>query len=250
MAKVTKAEKSVTGNGSVNRITEALGNGAAVAAKAPDIKKASGPKVGRVEITPLNLIEASFKVRGIVPLVLNRFSAKAQAMIKATQEAGSTAKKGKQREAKDFDAAYAGARYIAEDGWDGFPASAVRCAMISACRTVGFAMTLAKLSVFCVQDGFDATDHTPLVRITKGKPDCHIGPARNANGSIDLRARPMFKEGWEANITIRFDGNSFTLSDIANLMARVGLQVGLGEGRPDSRDSAGCGWGQFELVNK
>jgi len=27
----------------------------------------------------------------------------------------------------------------------------------------------------------------------------------------------------------------------------VGLQVGIGEGRPDSRDSAGLGWGTFKL---
>jgi hypothetical protein len=30
-------------------------------------------------------------------------------------------------------------------------------------------------------------------------------------------------------------------------MARVGLQVGIGEGRPDSKNSAGMGWGLFTI---
>jgi len=32
------------------------------------------------------------------------------------------------------------------------------------------------------------------------------------------------------------------------LLARVGMQVGIGEGRPDSKNSAGMGWGLFEVV--
>jgi hypothetical protein len=39
-----------------------------------------------------------------------------------------------------------------------------------------------------------------------------------------------------------------TEADIANLIARVGLQVGIGEGRPDSKQSAGLGFGLFEIV--
>jgi hypothetical protein len=30
---------------------------------------------------------------------------------------------------------------------------------------------------------------------------------------------------------------------------RVGIQVGICEGRPDSKNSAGMGWGTFKLVN-
>jgi hypothetical protein len=41
--------------------------------------------------------------------------------------------------------------------------------------------------------------------------------------------------------------DQFTHQDVANLMTRVGLQVGLGEGRPDSKNSAGMGWGLFQI---
>ena len=33
-----------------------------------------------------------------------------------------------------------------------------------------------------------------------------------------------------------------------NLIARVGMQVGVGEGRPDSKQSAGLGFGLFDVV--
>jgi len=40
----------------------------------------------------------------------------------------------------------------------------------------------------------------------------------------------------------------FTSSDVVNLFNRVGAQVGIGEGRPDSKASAGLGFGLFEIV--
>lgn len=39
----------------------------------------------------------------------------------------------------------------------------------------------------------------------------------------------------------------FSHNDIVNLMMRVGQQVGIGEGRPDSKNSAGMGWGLFDI---
>jgi hypothetical protein len=46
---------------------------------------------------------------------------------------------------------------------------------------------------------------------------------------------------------VRFDADQFTLRDIANLLLRAGMQVGVGEGRPDSKKSCGMGWGTFEI---
>jgi hypothetical protein len=43
--------------------------------------------------------------------------------------------------------------------------------------------------------------------------------------------------------------DQFTPEDVANLMARVGMQVGIGEGRPDSKNSAGMGWGLFKIAD-
>jgi hypothetical protein len=37
------------------------------------------------------------------------------------------------------------------------------------------------------------------------------------------------------------------MGDIVNLLARMGEQVGIGEGRADSRNSAGLGFGAFKV---
>ena len=202
-----------------------------------------------VTIAPPNFQTGVFRIRGIAPYVQNKFSQKAREQMRAMQEAGSTARKGSKREAKDFHAAYEQAIHRTAEGWAGIPAPAFRNAMISACRTVGFQMTRSKLGLFIEPDGFDADDGTPLVRITKGEPEYHEAFVRNETGVVDLRPRPMWAPGWEAVVRIRFDADMFTLADVANLLMRAGLQVGIGEGRPDSKKSAGLGWGLFEIVS-
>lgn len=193
-----------------------------------------------------------------------RFGGKAQEMMREKQAAGSAGNKGKKREAKDFDKLYQDAMY---EGWSrdacepdakgklpeavvwrGIPAPAFRNACVDACRLVGFKMTHAKLGVFIVADGNDVLDGTPLVKITKGEPKHCEHPVRNASGVADIRVRAMWTE-WEAMLRVRFDAEMFSSVDVMNLLARVGMQVGIGEGRPNSKESCGMGWGTFEIVN-
>lgn len=205
-------------------------------------------EVERVEIPAPKFRIAELKLVGTAPFVMNKFSAKAKEQIKATQMAGSQAKTKKVREAKDFDAVYEGAMHISNEGWAGIHAGAFRNAMIDACRTVGYKMTHAKLAAFVLADGFDADDGTPLVRIY-GEPVKHMTHARNDNGSVDLRIRPMWKQ-WHAIVRIRYDADMFSQKDVVNLMMRVGQQVGIGEGRPYSKNSAGMGWGLFDIAQE
>lgn len=109
-------------------------------------------------------------------------------------------------------------------------------------------MTLAKLACFVLADGIDRDGTTPLVKITKGKPVHVEHPVRNANGGADIRVRASWPVGWEAVLRVKYDGDIFTPDDIYNLIWRVGAQVGVGEGRPDSPDSCGQGWGTFEVI--
>ena len=200
-----------------------------------------------VQISTPKMQIAEFTIVGSTPYVQQAFSQKAREQIKGQQEAGSQGKKGKIRVAKDFLDCYEQSKHYSKEGWIGIPAGAFRAVMISACRLVSFKMTLGKLSIFVEGDGLDRVDSTPLVRITKGEPSYCEHPVR-IKDTIDLRARPMWSPGWEAKVRIRFDLDQFSLQDVANLMMRVGQQVGLGEGRPDSRSSAGMGWGLFEIV--
>jgi hypothetical protein len=200
-----------------------------------------------VVITPPDIRIIQLQIEGTSPLVINKFSAKAKEIMMATQMAGSTAKSRKNREAKDFEDLFNGARHVSTEGWDGIHAASFRNAAISACRAAGFVMTKAKLAIFVEPDGFDADDMTPLVRITQGEPQMVVSPCRNSTGVIDLRPRPTYFP-WGAELKIKYDAGILTDSDVVNLIARVGMQVGIGEGRPDSKQSAGVGNGLFRIV--
>ena len=201
-----------------------------------------------VVIAEPNIVSAVFNIIGTAPYVQHKFSQKSRLKIADQHRAGSQARGKKVREARDFSEDCRQATHIAKDGWYGIPAPAFRNAMISACRLVGFQMTKAKLSVFIVADGFDVDDGTPLVRLVGGEPEENMAYARNESGVVDLRCRPMW-EGWGAGVTVKWDRGQFSETDIANLLARAGVQVGIGEGRPDSPNSNGVGWGTFSLAN-
>lgn len=202
-----------------------------------------------LQIAPPRLKVAEFKLIGTAPLVQLRFSQKAMNAMADKMKAGSQAKGKRVRVARDFDDDFEQAKHISEEGWCGIPAGAIRAGMISACRLVDFRMTLAKLSVFVLADGIDKVDAVPLIRIYGNEPEKNIMAVRNQTGVADLRCRPMWKQ-WELKPRIQFDEDQFSLQDVSNLLMRVGMQVGLGEGRPDSRESAGLGWGTFKLSDK
>lgn len=202
-----------------------------------------------VQIKAPDLRIATFTITGIAPLVIHRFSAKIKQQLKRKMEEGKSAASKKNREAKNSDDSFNEARYTAKEGWDGFHASAIRNALISSCRLVGYKMTLAKLSLFVVEDGRDAVEpQIPLVRII-GKPQKQEDMARVETGQVYVTTRACYFP-WSAEVRIRFDHDQFSLQDVTNLLMRVGLQVGIGEGRPDSKNSAGMGWGLFELQAK
>jgi hypothetical protein len=208
-------------------------------------------KETEITIKAPNLQVAEFTLIGKSPYVQNTFSNKAREQIKETQTKGSTGKKDRKKEGKDFNQCYEDSKHISDDGWYGQPASGYRAALISACKLCGFAMTRAKLSLFIIPDGFDKNDGQPLVRIVKGEPHYSEHHVRLETGVCDIRARAMWDAGWEAVLRVRFDADQFTLQDVSNLLLRAGLQVGIGEGRHDSKKSfTGMGWGEFEIKGK
>lgn len=207
------------------------------------------PKVVKevIRISRPNIRTLKLKITGTAPYLQCRFPAKAMAAIRAKQEAGDKALAGKRaiRKARDFKADFLGSMHKMGKDKYGIPASAFRQAAISACRLVGFKMTIAKLSIFIVADGYDVVDQTPLVGIS-GTPEYHEMIGRNADGGVDLRVRAIWKK-WSAVVTVQFDEDQFSAADVVNLFYRIGQQVGIGEGRPDSKNSAGMGLGTFNV---
>lgn len=218
-----------------------------MATKATAVKEVP-PTTRAVTIKPPNFQHATFNIVGTEPLVIHRFSAKTKEEMRQKMEAGNVASTKKKREPKSTDVSYEEARYRSPQGWDGFHAGAMRNAMISACRLVNFKMTIAKLSIFVIADGRDRDEpQIPLIRIY-GKPVKQEDMARVETGQPYVTVRAAFHE-WKASVRFRWDADQFTTEDVANLLSRVGQQVGLCEGRPDSPNSAGMGWGLFEISN-
>jgi hypothetical protein len=204
-------------------------------------------KAEAITISAPNIQAIQVRIVGDTPLMMARFSQKA--MQGMSDVMTGTTKKGsrKARDPKDFDEDYEQAKHKAagDEEWVGIPCSALRSALISACRLTGFTMTRAKLSLFVVQQGIDKVDSVPLFRLY-GEPEMNIAPVRNATGVFDLRARPVWQK-WYAEPEIRFDADQFSTEDVLNLLRRAGMQVGLLEGRPDSKNSAGMGFGTFQI---
>ena len=213
-------------------------------------KKAAVKKSG---IPPLNSQIAAFEIRGTAPYVQHKFSQKVKAkMMEKHREGSKVAGKKTAKEPRDFEADFKAATYRGPKGETGIPAPAFRSAMIDVCRAVGFKMTVAKQAIFVEPDVFDPDEMTPLVLIKgkKGEPTMMVTPLPNDNGATDLRARPKWEPGWTAKVRIKYDGDIFTKEEVRALLERAGVQCGIGEGRPYSRQSFGCGWGTFEIVDK
>ena len=212
------------------------------------ISKAATDEVRPGQISPPNLRRVRVTIVGTANYVANKFSGEAREMMAKKQAAGSQAKKkGEARPGKDFDACYRGSMHTDSGGRPGIPASTFRQAMVSACRLVGFKMTIAKLSVFVVADGVDVDDGSPIVFFTKGTPHRVDSYVRNETGVADIRPRAHWDAGWESDLVVEYDADTFAQSDVVNLLMRVGKQVGIGAGRPDSKQSCGQGWGTFDV---
>jgi len=197
-----------------------------------------------------NIIRATFRIVGTAPYVQAKFSKKARDKMLADMSTPKSAKKAKtEREPRNYEQDFIEAQHFATAGWNGIPCPAFRAAMIDACRTVGIVMTRAKMSVFIVADGFDKDEGTPLVKLIAGEPERTEMLVRNDNGSADIRIRPMWRK-WEADVTVEFDADMITPESVVNLLDRAGRQVGVGEGRPFSKNSVGQGWGTFTVKTK
>lgn len=198
----------------------------------------------KVEIQPPNFKAITLRMEGSAPLMLHKFSEKMRKQIEEKQTA--TSKTTTKRAPKDYAAEFHAARYLDSKKRDGVPAGAIRAAMIAACRTLdGLPMTKAKGAFFVVAQAHDVTDGTPLVLI-QGKPKHDTRPVRLESGVADMRNRPRYDD-WACEITIQYDADMLSASDVANLLARAGAQVGIGELRPQGPNSYGGDFGTWHV---
>lgn len=241
------------------------------------MRVANSKKSGEMILKDPNYQVLTIFVRGTAPLSICKFSKKARAQIAALhakKKAKKLAKELNKELAKDtgYDAeleelyeeveyeddpmtAMNDARHISEDGWDGISAAAFRTAMfenIGVMNNTGIQIKRVKLAAHIIPDGFDAEDGTPLVRIRGNEPELweggvKIGDWRNKIASI--RYRPRWRR-WELRIRILFDADLISAKFLIEMIRRVGINSGLGEGRDGTvyNTSGGMGYGTYQLV--
>lgn len=193
---------------------------------------------------------ATVLVRGTAPFLSNAMSSAARGKMRAAQLEGSMQRKiNKKRLPKDFEAIFQGSLHISAEGWYGITCASFRNAMIKACSTVDFAMTRAKLFIFIEPDGYSLVGDA-LTRIYHGNDDPKQDerPGKLSTGATDILTRARFDK-WECKVKIKWDSEALSATDIVNLLARAGEHVGVGAGRPGSRDSTGIGMGTFEVIS-
>lgn len=216
----------------------------ATAAKSRAKKDAPQGKI-QVEMPPMARL--TVLIEGVSPLVVHRFSDKASKAIKDKHKG---AKKVRSLEARVPEEEYEEAFHYLATGKPGFPASGLKGCIKTACADVdGIAMTQAKRLLWVPGQEASTAGSGLLLEIKKSKPRMREDMVRQPprTGTFVPRWRPEFPPGWQIEVPIVIkDTNVLSPDSVVNLLARAGLQVGLGEGRPE-KDGA-MDFGMFRVV--
>jgi hypothetical protein len=207
--------------------------------KASKAKVASTGNRKTIDIDSPNIIETSFEIVGLTPLVVHNWDIKALAQMLGPRFGKVLEKNG----VKDPEAEYRASRYISTKRWDGFPAGAFRAACVGACRVLKEpSMTLAKTLFHILPDGesipIDIPElglkfkPKPLVRI-QGEPEMRTDMIRVDNGNPDVRFRAEYWP-WSATLRVRFNSDVLSPNAMASLIYLAGTHQGIGEMRPSA----------------
>jgi len=186
-------------------------------------------------IKPIQQKRMTIRIVGTSPLQQHQWDEKAKRQMREKQ----AGKKSKDREIRDPQAEFEAATYRTAKGKYGFPGMALKRAIISAAhKDLGIEKTLVRKALF-----LHIEDPGGIIELDCKPPRMREDMMRVGMGSVDLRYRPEFAEGWAANIDIEFDSELLTEQDVITLVDRAGFGVGIGEGRPE----VGRDFGRFKV---
>lgn len=201
MPKKLPVVEKPNGNGTVNRIADAL--------KSQPVKRVEFD----IQFIKIRLISDA-------PLICHAWSTKAKRQMLEKQMGEATAGREKKNPETDFEQSL----YPHPDGGYGFPAIAFKAAAVSACTSLGKAITKVQ-----ARQAFHVVGE--LIKID-GVPTCREDMVRVGMGTADIRHRGEFKK-WSCELTIRYNARALTREQIVNLFNVAGFAVGVGEWRPE-----------------
>lgn len=195
-----------------------------------------------LEIQPLRIQRIVIPIRGIQPLLTNKFSDEAAEKLAESQQ-GPRIKSAKAP--RDGHAEFLAARYIISPDpageWDndicGFPAAGIKKAMVAAAMRV----TDAKGTWIRAILNVEGEAGTGLVAIKSQAPKMQTDHVVQA-GRGNLRYRPVFWP-WEMDVPITFNTDQLKAADVVNLVQQAGFSIGIGDWRPEKNGQ----YGTFEV---
>lgn len=206
----------------------------AKAGKADAAEAAAQPAI---RLKPIEKETIIVPIRGVTPLIMQKWSEKAKNMMREKQSGGAVKPKhGKKVPEDDAEAA----TYRLPDGTPGLPATAFKAALCDAARMFeGVTMTQLKTCIFV-----EGVGPEQLVAIT-GDRTIREDTPRNATGVVDLRYRPQF-DPWSADISITYPKSVLDIESVLQLVTAAG-DGGVGSWRPSSPKSKSGSYGRFEI---
>lgn len=179
-----------------------------------------------IELPAMDVQNMEITLIGDSSLICHKWSEKAKKQMLAKQMKEAQPKK----EAKNPEQDFRDSLYEHPDGGYGFPVVAFKAAAVSACRFVeGLKMTEAR-GAFHING--------ELALIEGSEPIMREDMVKIAMGTADLRYRGEFPQ-WHTTLTIRYNAQTFSPSQILNLFNHAGFGVGVGEWRPERDGSHG-----------
>jgi len=184
-----------------------------------------------VTVSMINLETVNFKIKGMSPLLMDKFPDEAKKQITEKQEGKSQTKK----KPRDIKLEKIQAVHVTSDGQIGFPAVGFKAGLIESTSFIGdkfFSKKLLKgIQIVNANEG--------LVPIEFKKQDI-----LEHNIQSNTKYSPQFHD-WECILSIQFDKNNISKEDLANLINYAGFYYGIGIWSP--RCKSGGSYGMYRL---
>lgn len=195
-----------------------------------------------IELPRLDIRMMDVTVVGDSPLIVHSWSEKAKREMLGKQMKSAKGAK----EAKDPRADFESSLYRLGDDAFGFPSIGFKAAAVTACTSVAGITKVAARQAFHilgedvdVRGAFEGTSaRQNLVRIEGRPPTMREDMVKVGMGTADLRYRGEFAD-WYAVLSVRYNANVLSESQILNIINVAGFAVGVGEWRPERDGMSG-----------
>lgn len=211
--------------------------------KAPPL----GQEQKLVLLQSMKIETMKLKLIGDSPLVINRFSEKAQTEIE-TKQAGKAKPKTGGRAKREPKKEYQAAKWLDVKKKDCLPALYFKMSFVAAAARFYHERQRPLLyGSLWVKGNTITPDGEDAVKLKFKKVEMCTKHVRlqGVGRPLDLRYRPMYHD-WSCDLVIDYDASVLTREAVAEFVARAGFSVGLCEWRAEK----GGPWGRFRIATK